>query len=177
MCDAAGVVDCAESSGSVELKRYPKSHPFAQLSGSDNIIAFTTQRYQQQPLIIRSVHFALLSIFLCFLHPTELCQLLTFTVHLLLPVCTRQVLVSPLQLPSAECVPVTAVYSVSYGAGGLVLVPKSQQEVFSVTCCGLLHTWALLRRPVSSPLRLWSRCCYRDCFCLQNDAACAFYKV
>jgi len=50
-----GVVDCAEASGSVELKRYPKSHPFAQLSGSDNIIAFTTQRYQQQPLIIRLV--------------------------------------------------------------------------------------------------------------------------
>ncbi|DBA71735.1 TPA: Bifunctional aspartokinase/homoserine dehydrogenase 1, chloroplastic [Trebouxia sp. C0005] len=48
-----GVVDCVQSSGSVELKRYPKRHPFAQLSGSDNIIAFTTQRYQQQPLIIR----------------------------------------------------------------------------------------------------------------------------
>jgi len=52
-CLDAGVVDCVQSSGSVELKRYPKSHPFAQLSGSDNIIAFTTQRYQQQPLIIR----------------------------------------------------------------------------------------------------------------------------
>ena len=51
----SGVVDCATSSGSVELKRYPKSHPFAQLSGSDNIIAFTTQRYSQQPLIIRYV--------------------------------------------------------------------------------------------------------------------------
>ncbi|KAL3159311.1 Bifunctional aspartokinase/homoserine dehydrogenase 1, chloroplastic [Trebouxia sp. C0010 RCD-2024] len=48
-----GVVDCVQCSGSVELKRYPKSHPFAQLSGSDNIIAFTTQRYSQQPLIIR----------------------------------------------------------------------------------------------------------------------------
>lgn len=54
----AGVVDCVQCSGSVELKRYPKSHPFAQLSGSDNIIAFTTQRYSQQPLIIRSLHFA-----------------------------------------------------------------------------------------------------------------------
>jgi len=52
-CLNVGVVDCVQSSGSVELKRYPKSHPFAQLSGSDNIIAFTTQRYQQQPLIIR----------------------------------------------------------------------------------------------------------------------------
>lgn len=55
----AGVVDCVQCSGSVELKRYPKNHPFAQLSGSDNIIAFTTQRYSQQPLIIRSLHVAL----------------------------------------------------------------------------------------------------------------------
>ena len=30
-----------------------QDHPFAQLSGSDNIIAFTTQRYSQQPLIVR----------------------------------------------------------------------------------------------------------------------------
>ncbi len=49
----AGVVDCQAGNGSVELKRYPSSHPFAQLQGSDNIIAFTTQRYHQQPLIIR----------------------------------------------------------------------------------------------------------------------------
>jgi len=47
-------VDVKAGKGSVELKRYPKSHPFAQLSGSDNIIAFTTQRYINQPLIIRS---------------------------------------------------------------------------------------------------------------------------
>lgn len=34
--------------------RYPASHPFAQLQGSDNIIAFTTARYgKQQPLIVR----------------------------------------------------------------------------------------------------------------------------
>lgn len=51
----AGVVDVSAASGSVEMKRYSKSHPFAQLSGSDNIIAFTTQRYNQQPLIIRHV--------------------------------------------------------------------------------------------------------------------------
>ena len=49
----AGVVDCQAGSGSVELRRYPSSHAFAQLQGSDNIIAFTTQRYNQQPLIIR----------------------------------------------------------------------------------------------------------------------------
>lgn len=39
--------------GRVELRRYKKDHPFAQLSGSDNIIAFTTKRYKEQPLIVR----------------------------------------------------------------------------------------------------------------------------
>jgi aspartokinase/homoserine dehydrogenase 1 len=39
--------------GSVELRRYPAAHPFAQLSGTDNIIAFTTVRYTKQPLVIR----------------------------------------------------------------------------------------------------------------------------
>ncbi len=48
-----GVVDCAAGTGSVTLQRYPKEHPFAQLRGSDNIIAFTTSRYHKQPLIIR----------------------------------------------------------------------------------------------------------------------------
>jgi aspartokinase/homoserine dehydrogenase 1 len=37
----------------VELQRYPKSHAFAQLDGSDNVIAFSTSRYKKQPLIIR----------------------------------------------------------------------------------------------------------------------------
>lgn len=48
-----GVVDPVNGSGSVELRRYPKDHPFAQLSGSDNIISFTTERYSEQPLIVR----------------------------------------------------------------------------------------------------------------------------
>ncbi|KAK7311439.1 hypothetical protein RJT34_09580 [Clitoria ternatea] len=48
-----GVVDVRNEKGGVELKRYKKDHPFAQLSGSDNIIAFTTRRYQNQPLIVR----------------------------------------------------------------------------------------------------------------------------
>lgn len=39
--------------GQVELRRYKKDHPFAQLSGSDNIIALTTSRYKEQPLIVR----------------------------------------------------------------------------------------------------------------------------
>lgn len=48
-----GVVDAINQKGVVELRRYSKSHPFAQLSGSDNIIAFTTKRYKEQPLIVR----------------------------------------------------------------------------------------------------------------------------
>lgn len=48
-----GVVDAVNNKGVVELRRYKKDHPFAQLCGSDNIIAFTTQRYRDQPLIIR----------------------------------------------------------------------------------------------------------------------------
>lgn len=39
--------------GGVKLQAYSKDHPFAQLSGSDNIIAFTTTRYRDQPLIVR----------------------------------------------------------------------------------------------------------------------------
>jgi len=48
-----GVVDVENGAGSVELRRYPLSHPFAALAGADNIIAFTTARYRAQPLIVR----------------------------------------------------------------------------------------------------------------------------
>lgn len=48
-----GVVDVVKQKGTVELRRYKKEHAFAQLSGSDNIIAFSTQRYSKQPLIVR----------------------------------------------------------------------------------------------------------------------------
>ncbi|KAM0941507.1 putative homoserine dehydrogenase, Aspartate kinase [Dioscorea sansibarensis] len=48
-----GVVDVVDQNGVVELRRYKKDHPFSQLSGSDNIIAFTTTRYKDQPLIVR----------------------------------------------------------------------------------------------------------------------------
>lgn len=36
----------------VKLQKYPYSHPFASLKGSDNIIAFTTKRYPN-PLIVQ----------------------------------------------------------------------------------------------------------------------------
>ena len=48
-----GVVDTATKEAKVELRRYPKSHAFSQLTGSDNIILFSTSRYMKQPLIIR----------------------------------------------------------------------------------------------------------------------------
>ncbi|KAF5187434.1 Bifunctional aspartokinase/homoserine dehydrogenase protein, partial [Thalictrum thalictroides] len=47
-----GVVDVVNQKGTVELRRYKKEHPFARLSGSDNIISFTTRRYNDHPLII-----------------------------------------------------------------------------------------------------------------------------
>lgn len=47
-----GVLE-AGGQASVELKRYPLSHPFARLSATDNIIAFQTTRYSKQPLIVQ----------------------------------------------------------------------------------------------------------------------------
>ncbi|MEQ1878159.1 MAG: bifunctional aspartate kinase/homoserine dehydrogenase I, partial [Bdellovibrionia bacterium] len=38
---------------SVKLGAYPKSHAFARISGSDNIVSFTTERYLSQPLIVQ----------------------------------------------------------------------------------------------------------------------------
>ncbi len=43
----------AEGGFAAVVQSYPADHAFAQLSGSDNIIAFTTRRYSQQPLMIR----------------------------------------------------------------------------------------------------------------------------
>jgi bifunctional aspartokinase / homoserine dehydrogenase 1 len=37
----------------VKLERYSQNHPFARISGSDNIVAFRTDRYDRQPLIIQ----------------------------------------------------------------------------------------------------------------------------
>jgi len=38
---------------SVRLEALPPDHPCAQLSGADNLFAFTTRRYQVQPLVVR----------------------------------------------------------------------------------------------------------------------------
>lgn len=41
------------------LLRYPTTHPFASLQGSDNIIAFHTKRYGDRPLIIQGAGYVL----------------------------------------------------------------------------------------------------------------------
>uniref|UniRef100_A0A383VBT6 Homoserine dehydrogenase n=1 Tax=Tetradesmus obliquus TaxID=3088 RepID=A0A383VBT6_TETOB len=49
-----GKVDVAGGTASVTTSRYPASHPFAALRGSDNILVFTTERYgPATPLIVR----------------------------------------------------------------------------------------------------------------------------
>ncbi|RHZ87970.1 hypothetical protein Glove_27g22 [Diversispora epigaea] len=47
-----GVIDLAHGEKSVKLVSLPSTHPFSSLKGSDNIIAFTTQRFPN-PLIIQ----------------------------------------------------------------------------------------------------------------------------
>ncbi len=43
----------ADGQGSVKLMTLPAAHAFARVTGSDNIIAFTTKRYRSQPLIVQ----------------------------------------------------------------------------------------------------------------------------
>ncbi|HKR22444.1 MAG TPA: hypothetical protein VJS17_07615, partial [Pyrinomonadaceae bacterium] len=38
---------------SAQMRSYPVDHPFASLTGSDNIVSFQTQRYNSQPMIVR----------------------------------------------------------------------------------------------------------------------------
>jgi bifunctional aspartokinase / homoserine dehydrogenase 1 len=47
-----GLID-ADGTCSVDLQSYPLDHPFARISGTDNIVAFTTDRYHSQPLVIQ----------------------------------------------------------------------------------------------------------------------------
>ncbi len=43
----------AEGSARVGLERLPQDHPFARISLTDNIVQFVTQRYRDNPLIVR----------------------------------------------------------------------------------------------------------------------------
>ena len=38
---------------SAQMRNYPADHPFASLTGSDNIVSFKTARYNSQPMIVR----------------------------------------------------------------------------------------------------------------------------
>ncbi len=42
-----------QGKASVELRSYPKDHPFAGLNGADNIVSFRTARYHTRPLVIQ----------------------------------------------------------------------------------------------------------------------------
>ena len=48
----AGIIE-SDGSCRVELKPYPRDHAFARITGSDNIVAFTTERYSEQPLVVQ----------------------------------------------------------------------------------------------------------------------------
>lgn len=47
-----GMVD-QEGNCSASLMSFPESHAFAQATGTDNVICFTTDRYLEQPLVIK----------------------------------------------------------------------------------------------------------------------------
>jgi aspartokinase/homoserine dehydrogenase 1 len=48
-----GVVDVEKGTCAVELREYAKTHPFAGTQYADNICAFSTERYQPQPLVVQ----------------------------------------------------------------------------------------------------------------------------
>ena len=48
-----GSLDVRESRATAELRVIEKTHPFARVTGSDNMIAFRTKRYDKQPLIVQ----------------------------------------------------------------------------------------------------------------------------
>jgi bifunctional aspartokinase / homoserine dehydrogenase 1 len=42
-----------EGAPRIELRKLPLTHPFARLTGTDNVIAFRTRRYDAQPLVVQ----------------------------------------------------------------------------------------------------------------------------
>jgi aspartokinase/homoserine dehydrogenase 1 len=46
-----GTID-ADGRLSARLREYPLDHPFANLTGSENIVSFQTARYNTQPMIV-----------------------------------------------------------------------------------------------------------------------------
>jgi len=47
------VASIAQGAARVRLEALPAAHPFYDLSGSDNIISFTSARYSERPLVVR----------------------------------------------------------------------------------------------------------------------------
>lgn len=48
-----GIVDVQGKSACVELRTYSAEHPFAGTRHADNVVLFSTERYQPQPLVIQ----------------------------------------------------------------------------------------------------------------------------
>lgn len=48
-----GSIDVANKKCEVKLAKYPKTHPFAGTQYADNIVAFSTERYVPQPLVVQ----------------------------------------------------------------------------------------------------------------------------
>lgn len=48
-----GSIDAGSGEAKVGLQIVPATHPFARIRGSDNIVAYTTERYLEQPLIVQ----------------------------------------------------------------------------------------------------------------------------
>ena len=52
-CQLKYVAELKNGQAKVGLKQIPKGHPFHNLEGKDNIVMFYTQRYPEQPMIIK----------------------------------------------------------------------------------------------------------------------------
>ncbi len=52
-CRLRYIAAMEDGKASVELRMVDASHPFYNLSGSDNIVSFTTERYKERPLVIK----------------------------------------------------------------------------------------------------------------------------
>ncbi len=47
------LIDCVERRAEIGLRAVPLNHPFCALSGSDNIVAFSTRRYSPNALVVK----------------------------------------------------------------------------------------------------------------------------
>ncbi|WP_452222659.1 bifunctional aspartate kinase/homoserine dehydrogenase I [Lacinutrix chionoecetis] len=52
-CQLKYVAEFKDGKAKVGLREIPENHPFANLEGKDNIVMFYTQRYPEQPLIVK----------------------------------------------------------------------------------------------------------------------------